>query len=194
MTILNDEQIVDLAINVDMIKPLVAEKRKGDKASYGIDGHSITLRLKDEYKVPVAKYRVVEVDGEVMVATKQAFEIHQAQECNGTRYIVIPPNNFVLAVALEVTNFPNDILGKGLIKSTYARKGLHANTTLFDAGFCGNLTIEISNTGQIPIQVAVGDNGVFSVTFHRGRTARNPYGSTHATYQNQQSSPQEAIV
>lgn len=54
---------------------------------------------------------------------------------------------FVLASTIERVNFPNDVCGTVLDKSSWARRGLAVQNTKFDPGFQGYPTIELSNHG-----------------------------------------------
>ncbi|GGP19471.1 deoxycytidine triphosphate deaminase [Thermocladium modestius] len=62
--------------------------------------------------------------------------------------IVIPPRNFVLLTTTEYVKFPNDVIGLCNLRSTVARYGLSSPPTVIDAGFEGNVTIEIVNSSS----------------------------------------------
>ncbi|MEZ0248977.1 MAG: dCTP deaminase, partial [Thermoproteus sp.] len=59
--------------------------------------------------------------------------------------IVIPPRNFVLLTTEEYVKMPNDVAGLANLRSTLARYGLVIPPTVVDAGFEGNITIEVVN-------------------------------------------------
>lgn len=52
-----------------------------------------------------------------------------------------------LVVTNETIEMPNDLMAFVLIRSTWARRGLFPPGTVVDAGFKGNLTIELFNGG-----------------------------------------------
>lgn len=59
--------------------------------------------------------------------------------------IVIPPRNFVLLTTEEYVKMPDDVAGLANLRSTLARYGLVIPPTVVDAGFEGNITIEVVN-------------------------------------------------
>ena len=62
--------------------------------------------------------------------------------------IVIPPRNFVLLVTKEKIKMPKDVVGLCNLRSTLARYGLSVPPTVIDAGFEGNVVIEVVNNSQ----------------------------------------------
>jgi len=59
--------------------------------------------------------------------------------------IAVPPRNFVLLTTEEYVKMPNDVVGLANLRSTLARYGLVIPPTVVDAGFEGNITIEVVN-------------------------------------------------
>ncbi|CCC81336.1 dCTP deaminase [Thermoproteus tenax] len=59
--------------------------------------------------------------------------------------IAIPPRNFVLLTTEEYVRMPDDVVGLANLRSTLARYGLVIPPTVVDAGFEGNITIEVVN-------------------------------------------------
>lgn len=59
--------------------------------------------------------------------------------------IVIPPRSFILLTTMEYVKFPNNVVGLCNLRSTLARYGLSITPTVIDAGFEGNITIEVIN-------------------------------------------------
>ncbi len=70
--------------------------------------------------------------------------------------IVIPPRNFVLLTTLEYVKLPENIVGLCNLRSTLARLGLSIPPTVVDAGFEGNLTIEVVNNSPNTIVLKTG--------------------------------------
>ncbi|KUO92229.1 MAG: dCTP deaminase [Thermocladium sp.] len=62
--------------------------------------------------------------------------------------IVVPPRNFVLLTTTEYVKFPSNAIGLCNLRSTVARYGLSSPPTVIDAGFEGNVTIEIVNSSS----------------------------------------------
>ena len=70
--------------------------------------------------------------------------------------IVIPPRNFVLLTTLEYVKLPENVVGLCNLRSTLARLGLSIPPTVVDAGFEGNLTIEVVNNSPNTIVLKTG--------------------------------------
>ncbi len=65
---------------------------------------------------------------------------------------VIQPLEHVLATTLEWVELPHDLIGFVNLRSTFARYSLYIPPTIVDAGFKGQLTIEIIG-GSVPVKV-----------------------------------------
>lgn len=70
--------------------------------------------------------------------------------------ILMWPGRFSLASTIEWFDIPDDVCGRVADKSTWARRGLAAQTTLIDPGFCGGLTLELNNHSWLPIRLKKG--------------------------------------
>ena len=71
----------------------------------------------------------------------------------GPRAFVIHPGEFVLGMTIEAIELPDDIAGRLEGRSSLGRLGIvvHSTAGHFDAGFKGNIVLEISNHGVIPV-------------------------------------------
>ena len=70
---------------------------------------------------------------------------------------VLHPGQFVLASSLEWLKFPPTLGGYVGGKSTWARRGLIIETAAgIHPGFCGCLTLELANVGEVPFQIRPG--------------------------------------
>lgn len=96
--------------------------------------------------------------------------------------------NFVLASAIEEFDMPNDLMGRVLNKSSWARKGIDASmTTNIEPGWRGFLTLELRYAKAKPILLKAG-TGIAQVIFER---IENP--STYVgKYQDQDDRPVKA--
>lgn len=68
-----------------------------------------------------------------------------------SKYIELPPLHFTLLHTLEYVSFPKDIVGFCNLRSTLARWGIIAPPTIIDAGFEGNITIEVFNASNVKL-------------------------------------------
>lgn len=67
--------------------------------------------------------------------------------------IKIPPNSFALAETVERLHIPRNINCLCLGKSTYARCGIIMNFTPFEPGWRGIVTVEITNSTPLPVEI-----------------------------------------
>lgn len=72
---------------------------------------------------------------------------------NTPNSIKIPPNSFALAETVERLHIPRNVSVLCLGKSTYARCGIIVNFTPFEPGWRGVVTVEISNSTPVPVEV-----------------------------------------
>jgi len=99
---------------------------------------------------------------------------------------VIPPNSFVLAKTVEYFRIPRNVLTVCVGKSTYARCGLIVNVTPFEPEWEGFVTLEISNTTQLPARVYANE-GIAQVLFFEGDgPCDTSYADKKGKYQHQQ--------
>jgi len=82
-------------------------------------------------------------------------------------YCIIPPNSFVLARTMEYFRIPRDTLVVCLGKSTYARCGIVVGITPLEPEWEGEVTLEFSNTTNLPAKIYAGE-GVAQMLFFQG--------------------------
>lgn len=108
---------------------------------------------------------------------------------DGDDPFVLHPGEFVLGQTLERVRLPNDLVARLEGKSSLGRLGLliHSTAGFVDAGFEGNLTLELSNVANLPITLYCG-MPIGQISFMRmDRPVERPYGSTEVAskYQGQ---------
>lgn len=77
---------------------------------------------------------------------------------------IIPPNSFALARTVEYFRIPRNVLTICLGKSTYARCGIIVNVTPLEPEWEGHVTLEFSNTTNLPARIYAGE-GVAQMLF-----------------------------
>jgi dCTP deaminase len=102
---------------------------------------------------------------------------------------ILHPGEFVLGSTAERVAVPDDLVARLEGKSSLGRLGLliHSTAGFVDAGWDGQLTLELSNVASLPITLYPGMK-IGQISFIRMTTpADNPYGSTAigSKYQNQ---------
>jgi dCTP deaminase len=181
--VLCDRQITLLANEVNMISPFVSEQVKGQGViSYGLSSYGYDVRLSDEFKIFDRRYAITQEDirrtaneiAREMRYTTADIPIIDPTEFDDRIFkdvkvdtLVIEPHGFVLARTMETVHIPRDVLVVALSKSTWARCGLIVNVTPLEPGFKGTVTLELSNTTDLPIRVKAG-HGICQFLFFRG--------------------------
>jgi dCTP deaminase len=92
---------------------------------------------------------------------------------------VLHPGEFVLGQTLERVSLPNDLVARLEGKSSLGRLGLliHSTAGFVDAGFEGNLTLELSNVANLPITIYYG-MPIGQISFMRmDMPVEQPYGA-----------------
>lgn len=150
-----------MALEHGMIEPFAERQvRTGEGEqkkliSYGVSSYGYDMRISREFKVFTNVYNAMvdpkNFDDRSMVAME-------------TDICIIPPNSFALARSVEYFRIPRDVLVMCIGKSTYARCGLIVNVTPLEPEWEGHVTLEISNTTQLPARVYA-DEGVAQVLF-----------------------------
>lgn len=188
MSLMSDKWIKEQAEQHGMIQPFFDKSIKtfedGRKIpSYGLStaGYDIRLgrnftvfksRQSDEniqwclYKshniqsnVPIEEYKKNHID-------ILDFDPEATVEINDVDWIILPPHSFVLAHAEEYLNIPRDVSIVCMNKSTWARTGVMLNVTPGEPGWSGYLTLEISNTTNLPVKIWSGI-GVVQLQFFK---------------------------
>ena len=93
---------------------------------------------------------------------------------------MLHPGEFVLGSTLERIKVPNDLVARLEGKSSLGRLGLliHSTAGFVDAGWDGQLTLELSNVARLPITLYPGMK-IGQISFIQMTTpAEHPYGSS----------------
>lgn len=89
---------------------------------------------------------------------------------------ILHPNEFALAQTFEYVDLPNDIIGILGGRSSLGRHGIvvHATASVIDPGYAGNITLELTNFGNVPV-VLYPRQRVASIVFDRLDEGTEPY-------------------
>ncbi len=92
---------------------------------------------------------------------------------------VLHPGEFVLGATFERVSLADDIAARLEGKSSLGRLGLltHSTAGFIDPGFCGHVTLELSNTATMPILLYPGMKVGQLCFFTLSSPAEAPYGS-----------------
>ena len=157
-----------------MIHPFVdhsvSQNEKGQKIpSYGLGSYSYDIRIGRNFKIMEnpSDYKWHSLSDTIIDTNHDNPTYGLWKDHEDVDYIDIPPNGFVLGVAMEYLNMPNDITGVCMAKSTLARLGLEALVTPVEASWKGYLTIELKNISNFTIRLHSGI-GIMALMFFKG--------------------------
>lgn len=139
-----------------------------------IQPSSIDVRVDSSYRVfNNSKYPYIDV--------KQPMEeLTELVRAEGDEPFILHPGEFVLGQTLEKVTLPNDLVARLEGKSSLGRLGLliHSTAGFVDAGFSGNLTLELSNVANLPITIYEG-MPIGQLSFMRmDQAVETPYGAS----------------
>lgn len=106
---------------------------------------------------------LIDITTEVVVSEGSAFTLH--------------PREFALAMTEEYVQMPDDLVGRLEGRSSIGRLGVivHSTAATIDAGFAGNITLELANMGMIPVMLYPGMR-ICSISFETlSSAAEVPY-------------------
>lgn len=116
--------------------------------------------------------------GWIDVIDKNIEKYLKTQYVNESEGIILQPHSFVLATTIERVEIPDFLQGKVDGRSSLARLGIlvHHTGGVIDAGFNGQITLEISNQCTWPVVLRPGMK-ICQMGYHMLSTpAERPYG------------------
>jgi dCTP deaminase len=181
MSIKSDKWITEMAISHEMIKPFSENQVRVDESgnkliSYGVSSYGYDVRCSDEFKVFTNIHSAI-VDPKSF--DEKSFVDIQSNIC------VIPPNSFALARTVEYFKIPRNTLTICLGKSTYARCGIIVNVTPLEPEWEGHVTLEFSNTTNLPAKIYAGEGVAQMLFFESDEECAVSYKDRGGKYQGQ---------
>lgn len=200
MTILSDRQIVEQVHGMiergekPMISPFMTSsvrkmtaldgKSERKLISYGTSSYGYDVTLSSDVKI------FTNVNGGIVDPKKFDAEhllvdakIHTDEE--GSKYVVLPANSYLLGVTEETFNIPRDIMVLCVGKSTYARVCAIVNVTPIEPGFQGNVVIEIANGSGCPVKIYLNEGIAQFIFFRNEEPCKVSYADRSGKYQGQ---------
>lgn len=185
----NDRQITAAALK-GMISPfipqLVRKAGAGSVISFGLSSFGYDMRIGDTFQVLERKHVYpAEKKGYTgpTILDPKAFDGSVMREVK-THELIIPAHGFALGYSVERFQMPANVIGVCLGKSTYARLGLVVGITPLEPGWTGHVTIELSNTTDLPCKVYAYE-GIAQVLFIEGDEPETNYEDRGGKYQDQ---------
>lgn len=146
--------------------------------SYGLSSYGYDIRLRPQFEMfsRPCDGRVIDV---MDMKPNNIAETIEAEK------IILPPGGFVLGVTHEYFIIPEDYTAICVGKSTWARTGVIVNVTPLEAGWEGNLVVEITNGTGLPIAIYA-NVGIAQLMFLKGdKPCEISYATRGGKYQNQ---------
>lgn len=170
-----------MALEHGMIAPFepsqVRSAADGSKLiSFGTSSYGYDVRCAHQFKVFTNIYSAI-VDPKDF--DPRSFVDYEGDVC------VIPPNSFALASTVEYFRIPEDVLTICLGKSTYARCGIIVNVTPLEPEWEGHVTLEFSNTTNLPAKIYAGEGVAQMLFFQSDERCEVTYAERGGKYQGQ---------
>lgn len=180
MSIKSDKWIIDQSENHQLISPFEATQIRelnGKKiVSYGVSSYGYDVRCSNEFKIFTNTHSAI-VDPKEF--DPKSFIDVTAEEC------IIPPNSFALARTVEYFKIPRSVLTLCLGKSTYARCGIIVNVTPLEPEWEGHVTLEFSNTTNLPAKIYANEGVAQMIFFESDQVCKTSYKDRGGKYQGQ---------
>jgi dCTP deaminase len=181
MSIKSDKWIKLMSTNHEMIQPFSEDQIRMDEngnklISYGVSSYGYDVRCSNEFKVFTNIHSAI-VDPKSF--DEKSFVDIASDVC------VIPPNSFALARTVEYFKIPRNVLTICLGKSTYARCGIIVNVTPLEPEWEGHVTLEFSNTTNLPAKIYAGEGVAQMLFFESDEECDVSYKDRGGKYQGQ---------
>lgn len=174
--LLCDREIRRLSEECKMIDPFVDKLSQSSVLSYGVSSYGYDARVADEFKI------FTNIDN-ALVDPKN-FSEKSFVDRKGD-YCIIPPNSFALARTVEYFRVPKDVFVLCVGKSTYARCGIIVNVTPLEPEWEGYVTLEFSNTTQLPAKIYANEGACQFIFFKVEEVCDVSYKERKGKYMNQ---------
>ena len=163
-----------------MIEPFesgqVRERDDRKIISYGTSSYGYDVRCSTQFKI-FTNIHSATVDPKAF--DESSFINIESDVC------VIPPNSFALASTIEYFKIPEDVLTICLGKSTYARCGIIVNVTPLEPEWEGHVTLEFSNTTNLPAKIYANEGVAQMLFFQSDERCLVSYKDRGGKYQGQ---------
>ncbi len=180
MTIKSDIWIKEQSEKNELITPFEPKQIRevnGERiVSYGISSYGYDVRCSNEFKIFTNTHSSI-VDPKDF-DTKSFVDVVK-DEC------IIPPNSFALARTVEYFKIPRSVLTLCLGKSTYARCGIIVNVTPLEPEWEGHVTLEFSNTTNLPAKIYANEGVAQMIFFESDQVCSTSYKDRDGKYQGQ---------
>jgi dCTP deaminase len=144
--------------------------------SSGVSSYGYDVKCADEFKI------FTNINNSLIDPKNfdpKIFVDHKGPTC------IIPPNSFALARTVEWFRIPRNVLTVCLGKSTYARCGIIVNVTPLEPEWEGHVTLEFSNTTNLPAIIYANEGVAQMLFFESDEQCLTTYKDRGGKYQGQ---------
>lgn len=215
MTIKSDKWIREEAMFRDMIVPFYLDSvnkitvhgEEKKVPSYGLSSYGYDVRLGGNFTFfrgpseQMVRYSPYEEGGlsvhkPIPVSASSSYiDIADfANTCEvvtieNAAWIELPPKSFCLGHTLERLKMPRDVTAVCMGKSTVARAGIIVTVTPIESEWSGFITLEITNTTDLPVRIYPGMGITQLQFFQSDEQCLVSYADREGKYQNQPAQP-----
>src|SRR6201997_951554 len=176
MSVKSDKWIRRMALEHKMIEPFAAAQVRDGVISYGVSSYGYDLRIADEFRI------FTNVNSTIVDPKK--FDAKSFVEFKGP-VCIVPPNSFALGRSVEYFRIPRKVLTICVGKSTYARCGIIVNVTPLEPEWEGHVTLEFSNTTNLPAKIYANEGVAQMLFFESDEVCATSYKDRGGKYQGQ---------
>lgn len=181
MSIKSDRWIKEMSMNHQMISPFIdSQVNSIDNkriVSYGVSSYGYDIRVANEFKIFTnVNTSIIDpknFDNSTLIDKKSDI-------------CILPPNSFVLGRSVEKLKIPRNVIVLCVGKSTYARCGIIVNVTPLEPGWEGYITLEFSNTTNLPAKIYANEGICQLLFFESDEQCDTSYAERLGKYMNQQ--------
>jgi dCTP deaminase len=110
--------------------------------------------------------------------------------------LVLEPGVFALGTTIEEVVLPHDLVARVDGRSSVGRLAIvvHATAGFIDPGFVGQITLELSNIGPLPVRLYPGMRIAQVAFYPMSSPAERPYGEQRGSHYQGQRGPQPSRI
>jgi len=116
--------------------------------------------------------------GDIVLDPEEPGDPREFYECFEAESIVVRPGERLLAVTEETVGLPGYLAGLVMLRSTWARTGLWVPPTVVDAGFRGQIVVEIMGS-SFPVRLKAGTRFLHLVFIKLVSPSSKPYSGDY---------------
>lgn len=144
------------------------------------EGVGIDLRLGSVHKI-VKGGAFIEADGAMELGKRKGVETKLVAEFTDDQVqkeIIVRPGDYYLIQTVEVVNTPKDLMPIVHTRTSLFRAGLLLLNSKTDPGYCGKLTMGLTNLSPFPVKLQIGAR-ICNIIFHKIKGKTISYRGQH---------------